>query len=55
MTVGYGHPPDENFSLLVILIMGSCLGLPTVLIILSGLYVALRRISHRKDDLLLSE
>ena len=53
-TVGYGHPPDENFSLLVILIMSMCLGLPAILIVLSGLYIALHRISYRKDDLLLS-
>lgn len=55
VTIGYGHPPDEKFSLLVILIMSLCLGLPAVLIFLSGLYIIFRRISHRKDDLLLSE
>ncbi|XP_034241250.1 glycosylated lysosomal membrane protein B-like [Thrips palmi] len=54
-TMGYGHPPDENFSLLIILVMSVCLGLPAVIIVLSGLYVALRRITYRKDDLLLSE
>ncbi|KAJ1532187.1 hypothetical protein ONE63_000809 [Megalurothrips usitatus] len=54
-TVGYGHPPVENFSLLVILIMVIFLGLPAVIILFSGLYVALRRITYRKDDLFLSE
>lgn len=53
-TMGYGHPPDENFSLMILMIMGFCLGLPAVIIVLSGLYVALRRITYRKDDLLLN-
>lgn len=55
ITIGYGHPPDENFSLFLILIMSFGLGLPTVIIMISGLYIALRRITYRKDDLFLSE
>ncbi|KAK3930740.1 Glycosylated lysosomal membrane protein B [Frankliniella fusca] len=55
VTIGYGHPPNEFFSLFVILIMSFCLGLPALIILISGLYLCFRRISYRKDDLFLSE
>ncbi|XP_067008190.1 glycosylated lysosomal membrane protein [Anabrus simplex] len=53
-TVGYGKPPDEDFSLLVILVISIGLGLPALLIIISGIIMFVRRISHKKDDLFLS-
>jgi hypothetical protein len=52
--LGYGRPPSENFSLLVILVISIGLGLPALLIIISGLVMAVRRISQKKDDLFLN-
>nr|CAD7396179.1 unnamed protein product [Timema poppensis] len=52
--VGYGHPPDEKFSLLVILVISIGLGLPALLILVSGIVMAVRRVSHKNDDLFLS-
>lgn len=52
--MGYGRPPNENFSLLVIFVISIGLGLPALLIIISGLVMAVRRISQKKDDLFLN-
>nr|CAD7452824.1 unnamed protein product [Timema tahoe] len=52
--VGYGHPPDDKFSLLVILVISIGLGLPALLILVSGIVMAVRRVSHKNDDLFLS-
>lgn len=52
--VGYGTPPNEDFSLLVILVISIGLGLPALLIIVSGIVMAVRRISQKKDDLFLN-
>ncbi|XP_021938342.1 glycosylated lysosomal membrane protein-like isoform X2 [Zootermopsis nevadensis] len=52
--VGYGTPPNEDFSLLVIFVISIGLGLPALLIIISGIVVAVRRISQKKDDLFLN-
>nr|CAD7197201.1 unnamed protein product [Timema douglasi] len=52
--VGYGHPPDEKFSLLVILVISIGLGLPALLILVSGIVMAVRRVSNKNDDLFLS-
>ncbi|PSN45259.1 hypothetical protein C0J52_10341 [Blattella germanica] len=52
--MGYGKPPEEGFSLLVILVISIGLGLPALLIILSGIIVMVRRISMKKDDLFLN-
>ncbi|XP_069697302.1 glycosylated lysosomal membrane protein B-like [Periplaneta americana] len=52
--VGYGTPPNEDFSLLVILVISIGLGLPALLIIVAGIVMAVRRISQKKDDLFLN-
>ncbi|KAJ9584542.1 hypothetical protein L9F63_021113, partial [Diploptera punctata] len=52
--MGYGKPPEEGFSLLVILVISIGLGLPTILIIASVIFVLIRRISQKKDDLFLN-
>jgi hypothetical protein len=52
--MGYGTPPDENFSLLVIFVISIGLGLPALLIVISGIVMAVRRISQKKDDLFLN-
>lgn len=52
-TLGYGKPPNEEFSLLVILVISIGLGLPALLILISGLVMLIRRVSQKKDDLFL--
>jgi len=50
---GYGNPPHDYVSLLVKLVVAIGLGVPAVIILSSGLYVFLKRVSKPKDDLLL--
>jgi len=52
--MGYGTPPAEDFSLLVIFVISIGLGLPALLIVISGIVMAVRRISQKKDDLFLN-
>lgn len=52
--MGYGTPPNEDFSLLVIFVISIGLGLPALLIVISGIVMAVRRISQKKDDLFLN-
>jgi hypothetical protein len=52
--MGYGSPPSEDFSLLVIFVISIGVGLPALLIIISGITMAVRRISQKKDDLFLN-
>ncbi|XP_049791117.1 glycosylated lysosomal membrane protein-like [Schistocerca nitens] len=52
--IGYGKPPNEDFSLLVILVISIGLGLPALLVVISGIVMSIRKISQNKDDLLLS-
>jgi len=52
--MGYGTPPDEDFSMLVIFVISIGLGLPALLIVISGIVMAVRRISQKKDDLFLN-
>ena len=52
--MGYGTPTDEDFSLLVIFVISIGLGLPALLIVISGIVMAVRRISQKKDDLFLN-
>lgn len=54
MLLGYGHPPAESFSMLVMLVLLIGLGLPALLIIFGGVCIVVRRISRNKDDLFLS-
>ncbi|KAK6635644.1 hypothetical protein RUM44_000898 [Polyplax serrata] len=49
--VNYGSPEDEKFSLLVILVMCIGLGLPTILMLLGGGYMCVKRIRRKKDEL----
>ncbi|KAF4525041.1 hypothetical protein B566_EDAN001955 [Ephemera danica] len=54
VSVGYGQPPAEKLSLLVLLVMGIGLGVPVILMSVGGLYVCLCRRPRAKDELLLS-
>ncbi|XP_063228666.1 glycosylated lysosomal membrane protein B-like [Bacillus rossius redtenbacheri] len=52
-TIGYGHPPHEDFSLLVIMIISIGLGLPGIIIIITCIVMVVRRLSRNDDDLFL--
>ncbi|XP_046626002.1 glycosylated lysosomal membrane protein-like [Neodiprion virginianus] len=53
-TIGYGNPPAEKFSLLVIMIISIGLGLPVVIMVAVGIYVCVRRRCTRSDTLSLN-
>lgn len=48
--IGYGTPPNEQFSNLVIMIISIGLGLPLVIMFVAGLYVCFRSMSKRHTD-----
>ncbi|XP_014608593.1 PREDICTED: glycosylated lysosomal membrane protein B-like [Polistes canadensis] len=48
--IGYGTPPDEQLSYLVILIISIGLGLPVVIMFLAALYAYIRNMSKRHTD-----
>ncbi|XP_035738277.1 glycosylated lysosomal membrane protein B-like isoform X1 [Vespa mandarinia] len=48
--IGYGIPPDEQFSYLVIMIISIGLGLPLIIMFLTGLYMCIRNMSKRNTD-----
>jgi len=50
---GFGNPPEDSVSFLVILVMGVGLGVPLVIIFASGIYFVVKKLSKPKDDLLL--
>lgn len=51
---GYGYPPSEEFSLLIILVISIGLGLPAILVVISGMVLSIKRAAKKKDDLFLS-
>uniref|UniRef100_A0A1B6JGH5 Lysosomal protein NCU-G1 n=1 Tax=Homalodisca liturata TaxID=320908 RepID=A0A1B6JGH5_9HEMI len=54
MLVGYGHPPEEQFSMLVTLVLLLGLGLPAIVILTGTVCIVVRRLQRNKDDLFLS-
>uniref|UniRef100_A0A1B6MIL6 Uncharacterized protein n=2 Tax=Graphocephala atropunctata TaxID=36148 RepID=A0A1B6MIL6_9HEMI len=52
--VGYGHPPEEQFSMLVTLVLLLGIGLPAIVILTGTVCIVLRRLQRNKDDLFLS-
>ncbi|KAI4503788.1 hypothetical protein M0802_001191 [Mischocyttarus mexicanus] len=48
--IGYGTPPEEQLSYLVILIISIGIGLPLFIILLSALYACVRNMSTRHPD-----
>ncbi|BES94528.1 chromosome 1 open reading frame 85 [Nesidiocoris tenuis] len=50
--VGIGIPAEENFSLLVLLVLGIGLGIPAILVIISMGCIVSRRINRTRDSLL---
>ncbi|KMQ92733.1 lysosomal protein ncu-g1-a-like protein, partial [Lasius niger] len=52
--VGYGTPPEERFSSLVIMIISIGLGLPLLIMVITGLYLCIRRMPKRHGNVYLS-
>lgn len=42
-SIGYGQPPVESVSLLVIIVIAAGLGIPVIIILLGGIYVCIKR------------
>ncbi|EFN86794.1 Uncharacterized protein C1orf85-like protein [Harpegnathos saltator] len=53
--IGYGTPPEERFSNLVIMIISIGLGLPLLIMVIVGLYLCIRRMPKRQGDVYLSQ
>ncbi|KAL6255840.1 hypothetical protein P5V15_013082 [Pogonomyrmex californicus] len=49
-TIGYGTPPEERFSSLVIMIISIGLGLPLLIMVITGLYLCIRRMPKRRGN-----
>ncbi|XP_013793986.1 glycosylated lysosomal membrane protein A-like [Limulus polyphemus] len=54
MTVGYGRPPSDQFSLMIILIISIGLGTPLILMVVWGVGFCVQKFTRKQDDLLLS-
>ncbi|XP_054288517.1 glycosylated lysosomal membrane protein-like [Macrosteles quadrilineatus] len=54
MVAGYGQPPEEHFSMLVMLVLLIGLGLPAIVILTGTVCLVVRRLQRNKDDFFLS-
>ncbi|GAB1861691.1 hypothetical protein CAJAP_02770 [Camponotus japonicus] len=52
--IGYGTPPEERFSSLVIMIISIGLGLPLLIMVITGLYLCIRRMPKQHGNVYLS-
>ncbi|XP_029177398.1 glycosylated lysosomal membrane protein-like [Nylanderia fulva] len=52
--IGYGTPPEERFSSLVIMIISIGLGLPLLIMVITGLYLCIRRMPKQNGNVYLS-
>jgi hypothetical protein len=52
-STGFGEPPKDYVSMIVILVVAIGLGIPAIIIILAIVYVSLKRYRTPRDDLLL--
>lgn len=50
---GYGPPPSDSVSLLVILTLAVGLGIPAIIVVMAVIYMFTKKLSTPKDDLLL--
>ena len=48
--IGYGTPPDEQFSYLVIMIISIGLGLPLIILLGVGLYLCIYKLPKRSGQ-----
>ena len=46
--VGYGQPPAEKVSLMIIIVISVGLGIPVILVIMGGIYICIRNHRIRK-------
>lgn len=53
--VGYGTPPNERFSYLVIMIISIGIGIPLVILLATGLYLCIRKLPRRNSESYLSQ
>ncbi|XP_076657599.1 glycosylated lysosomal membrane protein A [Halictus rubicundus] len=53
--IGYGTPPNEKFSYLVIMIISIGLGLPLVILIATGIYLCVRKLHKRNSESYISQ
>lgn len=53
--IGYGTPPDEQFSYLVIMIISIGLGLPLIILLVIGLYLCISKLPKRNSETYLSQ
>jgi len=49
-SAGLGAPIDDSYSLLLIIIVAVLLGVPLLLIVVGGIFIAVRRSCHRRRD-----
>jgi len=54
MMIGHGRPIQDQFSLMVMLVMAIGLGLPFTVLLVGGTVIAFKNYKNGKDDLLLS-
>jgi len=54
MMTGHGRPIEDQFSLMVMLVMAIGLGLPFTVLLVGGTVIAFKNYKNGKDDLLLS-
>lgn len=54
-STGFGQPPKDFVSTLVLIIVAIGLGIPAIIIMLSILYVIVKRLKRPRDDLLLGQ
>ncbi|XP_031845138.1 glycosylated lysosomal membrane protein [Nomia melanderi] len=53
--IGYGTPPNERFSYLVILIISIGLGLPLIILIATSVFLCIRKSPKRNSDTYISQ
>lgn len=53
--IGYGTPPNEQFSYLVIMIISIGLGLPMIILLATGIYLCIRKRPNRNSQAYISQ
>ncbi|ESO94478.1 hypothetical protein LOTGIDRAFT_118279 [Lottia gigantea] len=51
-SIGYGHPPKDAISILVIGVISAGLGLPVILILFGGVFVCVKKHMKKKDQVM---
>lgn len=53
--VGYGTPPSDRFSYLVIMIISIGFGIPLFILLATGIYICIRKPLKRRNDTYLGQ